>query len=829
MTTRDGECGCCAGPTASTPRELQQRHGLPVIAYRVGTYPDFLASLGAALSDANLPALAKLRSRDQRDFTMALLDGVATLCDVLTFYTERLAQESYLSTATDRTSLQELGRLVAYRLRPGVASATHVAFFVQPPPATPTATGAPEEAFAAGPYLPAGGMRMPAGLAVRSVPGPGELPQTFETTATVTARPEWNALRVWATRPTVLSVGDGRSRAYLIGTGHRLKPGDRLLFTDSGGGWATRTVKDATEQPADERTLLTWTPPLKTGDVTGDAGLYVFRKRLGIFGHNAPPLSLIYPDNTTEDWAFDLGDGKNDIDLDGSHPDILVGSHVLLQRRGKRTPATVEAVREGSRSGYAISSRITSVRVDTDVDEYDEFVRDTIVHAASEPLPLAQQPDDNPLTGQFVTVEGSVELPTGRGLLLVGADPDGGPASELVTIARTTNTATSTTIHLTAALTHRYRRDTAVLYGNVVAATHGETVHQVLGSGDGAAQHQRFALERAPLTYVPSTDPTGATSTLRIRVNDVEWHEVSTFFQTGPAERSFVIRDTVEGGVTVVFGDGVQGSRLPTGLNNVRAEYRTGIGVAGNITAGAISQIMDPPLGVTKVTNPQPAAGGADPEPVGTARQAIPLSTRTLGRAVSLLDYADYAHGFAGITKADAAVLTLVGGRTIVVTVAGPDGTEVPAGTRARLVSSLRTFGDPTVSVLVLPHRAASFRLSLRFKRDPDYLPAVVTAAIRAQVAQVFSFATREFGQPVHRSEVAAAIHHVPGVIAVDLDKLYRVKPPIPPEPGWPKPVKVPHRLLAARPRTTAAGLPLAAELLAIADGDPFDKLREMP
>ena len=76
----------------------------------------------AALTDADRPRLAALGTRDSDDFTIALLDAWAVASDVLTFYNERLAQESYLRTARERISLQELGRLIGYRLRPGVAA-----------------------------------------------------------------------------------------------------------------------------------------------------------------------------------------------------------------------------------------------------------------------------------------------------------------------------------------------------------------------------------------------------------------------------------------------------------------------------------------------------------------------------------------------------------------------------------------------------------------------------------------------------------------------------------------------------------------------------------
>ncbi|HET8682125.1 MAG TPA: baseplate J/gp47 family protein, partial [Micromonosporaceae bacterium] len=690
-------CGCCAGVTAATPQAVQQRAGLPALAYRVGTHPQFLASLTAALTSTGRPALAGLDTRDPRDLTMALLDATATLCDVLTFYTERLAQESYLRTAVDRTSLQELGRLVAYRMRPGVAAATQLAFFVEPPPAAPAATGSPTEAFPAAPYLAAGGVELPAGLAVRSVPGPGEQPQAFETGQALLARPEWNALRPRRTRTTALGTGTGvgAGAAYLAGTGHNLRRGDMLLFTAVPPADPTdpfdvadpRPVTGVTVQPEEGRTLVEWFPHVSDLELPADPQVYAMRKRLSVFGYNAPPFDLLKDSTSTAtDWAWKLSAVDGAVDVDGSHPDIGYGSWLVLTASPYQQHFLVTAVTELSRADYGISGKVTRVSVNGDLSDFAGKVRETVVHAASEKLPLAEEPDPSAVDGDEIVVDASVaDLPPGRTLLVAGQDASFEPRVETVTLAEARAEAGGTRLTLTAELAEAYRRETVVVYGNVVAATHGETVHQVLGSGDGSRAHQAFELRHAPVTYVPSDDPSGATSTLSVRVNDVEWHEVPSLYPAGPDERSFVTRDTERGTVVAGFGDGVRGARLPTGQQNVRATYRRGLGVAGNVAAGAVSQVMDPPLGLTKVTNPAPATGGADPQAPDDAREAIPLPVRTLDRAVSLLDYADYARAFTGVAKASATVLTLPGGRTIVVTVAAAGGAPVPAEVCARL------------------------------------------------------------------------------------------------------------------------------------------------
>ena len=122
------------------------RPGLTAVAYRAGTHSLFKRTLLARLSSADHPELRDLTTRDGEDFTIALLDAWSTVADVLTFYQERIANEAYLRTATERLSVLEMARLIGYRLDPGVAASVLLAFEIESakaplarrwPPATP--------------------------------------------------------------------------------------------------------------------------------------------------------------------------------------------------------------------------------------------------------------------------------------------------------------------------------------------------------------------------------------------------------------------------------------------------------------------------------------------------------------------------------------------------------------------------------------------------------------------------------------------------------------------------------------------------------------------
>ena len=63
---------------------------------------------------------------------------------------------------------------------------------------------------------------------MQSVPGPGELPQTFETVEKIEARAVWNAMKPELTEKQI--VGAGCREVYLKGISAGLKPGDHLLI-----------------------------------------------------------------------------------------------------------------------------------------------------------------------------------------------------------------------------------------------------------------------------------------------------------------------------------------------------------------------------------------------------------------------------------------------------------------------------------------------------------------------------------------------------------------------------------------------------------------------
>ncbi|HEU4421771.1 MAG TPA: putative baseplate assembly protein [Pilimelia sp.] len=783
------DCGCCATVAApdSVASTVTNPPGASALAYRSGTHGTVLRRMLAAVT-RELPALTV---RNPDDPGLALLDAWATVADVVTFYQERIANEGFLRTATERRSVLELARAIGYELRPGVAASTYLAFTVEPAPGAPTTAV------------------VPAGTKVRSIPGQDELPQTFETGAEITAAVERNALALRSRQPQ--QIGLGRTHVYLSGVDTGLRPGDAILVVGDerrefpgSEQWdfrILRTVEALPARAADEvsTTLVTWDVGLgmdherPVQPAQRNITVYAFRLRAALFGHNAPDWRTMPKEvreryagddhATTRQWpGFELpGPGEEPvIDLDAAYPAIGPGSWLVLRRPGYHELYLVERADLAARQDYGITGKTTRVRLDASEHLSWFGIRPTAVYTQTEPLDLADEPVTGPVSGPDLVLASAIEPwfadtggSAGAPVIVTGVTAAGEAATEVAVAETVTTVGGVTTLRLAAPLSQPLLPASVRILANVVAATHGETVEEVLGSGDGTVPYQRFTLRRSPLTHVSAPTASGVQDTLVVRVDGVAWAESPSLFPLGPHDRGYVVRIGDDAAATVVFGDGQRGARLPTGQENVRATYRFGIGPEGNVRAGALSLLQQRPLGIREVRNPVPAGGGTAPEVLADARVNAPLTVMTLDRVVSLRDHEDFARAFGGVAKARAVALWGGSAAFVHVTVAAPDGAAVAATTLDNLRAAFDAVRDRARAVQIDGYQALTFRVAVAVLADPAYVRDDVHARVADALRAAYAFDRRSFGQPVTAAEAVTVVQGVPGVVAANLTALY--------------------------------------------------------
>jgi hypothetical protein len=519
--------------------------------------------------------------------------------------------------------------------------------------------------------------------------------------------------------------------------------------------------------------------------------------------------------------------------LDGNYDKIASESWVVIdtsafdakasQLKAVHTPLLIAQASPAqaniSRAAYGMSGNSTRVKLtsrngkrqdaawlqfpaktDGEKDGASDFqlIRRSAVFAQSEELELTDEPIADPIctaqpNGGWIVLDGVYsELKSGRWVIVSGERTDlkdefgntvtGVKSSELAMLAEVVHDfdrdipgdTTHTRIKFAADLEYCYARDSVTIYANVVKATHGETRKETLGSGVGSKPLQQFALKQPPLTYVSAPTPSGIDSTLKMFVNDVEWHEAQSIFGLPPTARQFVTTRSDAEVTTTVFGNGKQGARLPTGTENVRAQYRQGLGKAGNVEEQKITLLAARPLHVKEVINPRRASGGADSETRDQARKNVPLAVLALDRLVSTSDYSDFARTFGGVGKAFSIRLSDGRNELVHVTIAGAGDAPIEADSDLlrNLRLSLTQFGDPALAVAVAVRELLVLIVSAGVRLLPDYLWEKVAPKIRAKLLGTFSFEARELGQDVFLSEIISTMQSVPGVAYVDVDAL---------------------------------------------------------
>lgn len=899
-------CACCRHP--ETPKRYN-RPGLEAVEYRVGTHYSFLRDMKQQIAvetlqngpHAHSRPLAALGTREPDDPSIALLDSAAMMLDVLSFYQERIVNEGFLVTATERLSVLELARSIGYELSPGVAADVTLVFTLDEKPGK-----APSQS------------KIPLRTRVQSLPADGGLPQTFETVDDFVAHKAWNELSPRTEFPQSLSVSGGvlkrdklvggtetAAEIELAGTSLMIEPGDLMVANVSGGTTIVRVV--AVEEDTDRvvtvlkvarpidavpNDLPTGTGPSPVAGLSAPApitaaslakvlaieytesdlqllleelewdtdefleavnpgpdddekleahptdGVFVLRRRVGMFGHNALlhdalPESMqdAYSEWEGNDvWVDTKGDPYSDdfeadLFLERDLDDVLDQGWVVLDGNtsGSRQIRAyqIDGKISATLADYGMSAKVTGLDLpDADPGDSEQafLLRKTTAHVASEWLELADLQIPDPVQDSTIELDRMIlGLAKGQDVVISGdlVDPEGVTGTEVATIEEITHQHGRTTLIFDEDLANEYRRDSVTVYGNVVRATHGETVEQPLGSGDGSVPNQSFQLRSSPLTYVSASNSSGRESTLELRVNGRLWDEVRSLYRTGPAEQIYTVRIADDATPTVTFGNGRAGARPPTGTENITARYRTGIGRDGEVDAETIQLLMTRPPGVKMVNNPLPAAGAEEPETLATARENAPMTVRTLDRVVSLTDFEDFAATFAGIGKARADVLRLHGQRLVHITVGSSSGGEVKDDKIELLVTALNNARDPGEAVCISSYHPLSFDVHGSVKTDTKLVHDAVMDNVHKALAGAYSFEARRFAQAVSVSEIMEVIHSVEGVIAADIDELEL-------KGGAATTVVVPPLgVLVARPARIKAG----ATTLGCNDIDPADLL----
>ncbi len=762
--TAQGSCPC---ETFVYPQVITNPAGRNKIAYRFGDF--FSVRYALLLALPGEVELNNWRPGAQGDLAVQMIEWWAYLADILSFYNERIANESYLFTAVLPESVRGLIRILGYRPRPGIGATGKLA-----------AAMSGSRSFT-----------LPLGFQIQSKPGPGEQPQIFELSAPTLVQPP--DVIAAAPVPAGNLLGADGASVLLQGVVTSIKAGDQLLLMNrqwpSSGNWsvvfvASVTPEQSPQGPTNTRVTFQSAPALAGSSAASDYRLLRSRQSAHVWQYTAAQGDVIQSAR---------------VDLESIIRSIKVGSPVLFSLPDLSTPNQWQLVSVTSYSEAIWYANPTGTNPALAPSASPPEVAIPIPHTSLQFQPaLTGQTDSQSEraqalvffnwqdAGTLITTPSATlsASPTTASIALSTALPASIlPMSNKDVLISDANgngveaEASASQSAPSSVMLSKFSDPTAIVAAplnilfNLLLVTRGKTVaSEILGSGDSTiATGQEFVLQKSPLTYLlnPSSI-SGAeySSTLQVWVDGVQWQEVPSFYQQPASARIFVTSEDDQNMTHVQFGDGVNGARLPSGVNNVVATYRYGSG-AESPDPGSLTVILQSWPGLKAILNPVRVGGGADPDPPQQIQNYAPQSVLTFGRAISADDYETIAAQAPGVARARAYwSWNPVQQRMLTTIYVGDTPNAVQAANIA-----LAGACDPNRPMQVKPATGVTIGLAFTLLIDPAYavpnvLAAVTSALIDPDNGLLGSNAIK-IGQAIYESQIFQACLSVKGTTAV--------------------------------------------------------------
>lgn len=371
-------CHCCKPPAGGTPVTIDNRPGLLAIAYRVGDFANFRQAMFQAISGS--AELHGLSTRQSDDYAITILELWSAIADILTFYQERIANETYLRTARWRDSVLRMARMIGYELAPGSAATAFLSF---------TAEKNKQ-------------VQVPVGLRVQSVPGQDEKPQKYETLETITVYDWLNELMIFPAPIGINPLAKGSMAAYLSSGEdgliivENLVEKDRVLLFDP-----VKTELEPVEElviekieAEHEHIKVHWLNSVQGTQWDMTTRGFKLVRSFRLFGYNIPP-SYPKPSPTSgiiQSWQiqsigietpgtdnFAIGT-ENYLYLDSIYDDLKVGTRLLLvDGTTQQKLLTVTAVDQDDTTLGPVTDTVTRITVTPSFSQIDDR-RQVVIH-----------------------------------------------------------------------------------------------------------------------------------------------------------------------------------------------------------------------------------------------------------------------------------------------------------------------------------------------------------------------------------------------------------------------------------------------------------------
>jgi len=286
------------------------------------------------------------------------------------------------------------------------------------------------------------------------------------------------------------------------------------------------------------------------------------------------------------------------------------------------------------------------------------------------------------------------------------------------------------------------------------------------------------------------------------------WEKVTQLTDFGPFDAVYSTQLDENNFVYILFGDGVSGF-IPNATSSIKAVYRVGGGVIGNISSDIISNIdkipgltqVDTALIASHITVSNPAddfnptsvgTGGSEPEDNSSIRVNASRALKSSGRAVSLQDYSDLALLVKNVGKANAVSEIWTSVTVYVAPVRNIGDLDVYPGKTidnlnlteewTNLQRDTQNFFEGKTllgsTLTVAPPVYVPVAVKVVFTKNDQFTAQQTEDEIKQTIINLFSYPYLEFGQVITPSQVSTVVNNLRSVKTATVTELYKVGTP---------------------------------------------------
>lgn len=289
----------------------------------------------------------------------------------------------------------------------------------------------------------------------------------------------------------------------------------------------------------------------------------------------------------------------------------------------------------------------------------------------------------------------------------------------------------------------------------------------IIGVSDGSP-NQRFVLNHTPIILRSFEGGAQTSPDIEIKSvlgSDIQlWKQQETLAFSRERQHDYAIEINELDQALIMFGDDTLLGAIPPLGAVIKATYRIGGGLNGNVPAGAIVSIADAPalsLLAAKVENREAATGGAERESIDHAIMHAPEIYRSNRRAVTGSDFKALALKFKGVGKVRAESNSW---NTVVLYVAPEGGGMVSDVLRANLQAYFEDKRPLSTIIEIENVDYVKIYITAEVAVKSYYSQADVRTEVLQAASHLLEFEQVDFAEKIYLSKFYEAIEDVEGV-----------------------------------------------------------------